>query len=119
MSDDKPIGDGTIITAPTPVRTWEIVQYVTGPLEGELQDWPANIQDQVFEAFERLVDKVELPLAIVGSVCDVDYGEAVDRTQDKYFVRIIASEIVAAYEPSTAKNEAQRLYEQFRKGRVH
>lgn len=75
------------------VRTFEIVQYVTGPLEGKLEDWPANIQDAVYAALERKAAEVELPLCIVDSACQIDYGD--DASKDRYFLRIIASEIVA------------------------
>lgn len=78
--------------SPTGVKTFELVQYVNGYLEGELKDWPANIQDAVMQALERKAREVELPLTIVGSYCDLDYGET--KGQDRFFLRIIASEIV-------------------------
>lgn len=83
-----------IIGQPTAIRTFEIVQYVTGPLEGEFKDWPSNIQDRIMDALDRKSKEVELPLTIVHSYCDIDHGEAMDRSQDRYFLRIIASEIV-------------------------
>jgi hypothetical protein len=75
------------------VRTFEIVQYVTAPLEGKLDDWPANIQDAVYAALDRKAAEVQLPLCIVDSACQVDYGDTPE--EDKFFLRIIASEIVA------------------------
>lgn len=78
----------------TGVRTFEIVQYVSGFMPGELEDWPNNIQDRILDALERKSKEVELPLTIVHSRCDVDYGET--KAQDRYYVHIIASEIVAA-----------------------
>lgn len=76
------------------VRTFEIVQYVTGPLEGKLEDWPASIQDAVYQALERKAEEVELPLMVVDSACGIDYGEANDGSQDRFFLHILASEIV-------------------------
>lgn len=80
----------------TAIKTFEIVQDVTGFLEGTLDDWPAQMQDQVYKALERRAHKEQVPLKIVQSYCDCDYGEAADRSEDRYFVRIIASEIVVA-----------------------
>lgn len=76
------------------IRTFEIVQYVTGWVDGDINDWPANIQDAVHKALERKAKEVELPLTIVASYCDVDYGET--KEQDKFYLRVIASEIIAA-----------------------
>jgi len=80
----------------TGIRTFEIVQYVTGFLEGSMDDWPAQIQDVVYKALERKSHEVELPLAIVHSRCDVDH-DAVD-AQHKFYLHIIASEVVVADE---------------------
>lgn len=94
MIDDEKkmlVPDKKLMT-PTGVRTFEIVQYVTGYLEGELKDWPAQIQDAVMQALEKKAHEVELPLTIVTSYCDIDYGERPE--DDKPFLRIIASEIV-------------------------
>ena len=76
----------------TGVRTFEIVQYVSGFLEGELNDWPANIQDAVYAALERKAREVELPLKVVHSYCneDIDSTDA----QKRFYLHIIASEIV-------------------------
>lgn len=75
------------------VRAFECVVTVSGRLEGEFDDWPARIQDPIFAAMERMSEQVGLPLAMVGSVCGYDsIGE-------KWFVRVILSEIVAKLEP--------------------
>lgn len=75
------------------VRTFECVVNVSGRLEGEFDDWPSHIQDPIFAAMERMSQEVGLPLAMVGSVCDYDsIGE-------KWFVRVILSEVVAKLEP--------------------
>lgn len=76
------------------IRTFEIVQYVTNFVEGSIDDWPANIQDAVYKALEQKAKQVELPLTIVASYCDIDYGDT--QGQDRPFLRIIASEIIAA-----------------------
>lgn len=75
------------------VRTFEVIQYVSGFLEGGMDDWPANIQDAVYKAMERKSDEVQLPLVIVASFCDVDIDS--EDVNKRFFIRVIASEIVA------------------------
>lgn len=77
----------------TGVRTFEIVQYITAPLEGDIEQWPSNIQDRIYEALEKKSNDVELPLKIVASYCAIDYGE--NTSEDRPYLHIIASEIVA------------------------
>lgn len=80
------------------IKTFEMIQYIDGfneKLQGEFNDWPDNIQAAILTALERKAQQVQLPLTIVGAVCDVDYGEAADGSQDRLFIRVIASEIVA------------------------
>lgn len=74
------------------IRTFEIVQEVTGILEGGFEDWPAQIQDQVMAALERKAKEVGLMLVLVGAACGMDYGDT--EKQDKPYVRIIASEVL-------------------------
>lgn len=78
-----------------PIKTFEIIVYIKGWLEGTLDDWPPKIQDTIYEALERKSKEVELPLVIIHSRCDVDQGEAVDGSQDRPYIHIIASEVVA------------------------
>lgn len=77
------------------VRIFEMIQYVTSPLEGELDDWPANIQDAIYAALERKAKDVQLPIKIVLAYCDVDYDLDPAKVPSVYFVRVVASEIVA------------------------
>lgn len=79
----------------TEIRTFEIVQYVSGFMEGELKDWPASVQDAVAAALEKKAHEVELTLVVVGARCDRDYEKA-DDDPFKYFIEIIASEVVVA-----------------------
>lgn len=83
-----------IIYSPTKIRTFEIVAEVNGFLEGGVEDWPAQMQDAVYAALEAKAKQVQLPLAIVHSYCAIDHGDT--EAQDKPFVHIIASEIIAA-----------------------
>jgi len=78
----------------TGIRTWESITYVSGFLEGSLDDWPAQIQDTVLKAVEKLSHEVQLPLAVTHSYCDKD----LDSTDPNkvWFVRIFLSEVVAA-----------------------
>lgn len=56
----------------------DLIVNISGKLEGEFIDWPANIQDGIFLALQRLHNKARLkygiPLAfeIIGSMCDYD-----------------------------------------------
>lgn len=85
------------MTKHTGIRTFEIVQYVSAPLPGGMDDWPANIQDQIFAALEAKSKQVELPLVITGSYCGTDYADT-EGQPDKYYLHIVASEIIAADE---------------------
>lgn len=92
---DKKKIDGitdSLLTKATGIRTFQLLADVTAYLEGELADWPANIQDRILEALERKAKEVELPLMIVYSACGKD--EFADT--DKFFVYVVASEIVVA-----------------------
>lgn len=77
------------------IRTFRLIQYVTGYIEGvsTVDDLPSRMQDQVAEALERLADKYQLPLAIVRVVCDKDI-DSKDPTR-QFFVEVIASEVIA------------------------
>jgi len=83
------------------VRTFELKIPVTGWLEGEIKDWPANVQDQIYEALERMAKKVQLPLTITKSFCDTlhDINGKVDGQQ----VVVYASEIVAMAVPKMGR----------------
>lgn len=76
------------------IRTYEVVQYVSGPLLGSMDDWPARIQDKLFAALEVKSRQEEKPLMVVHSYCEKD----IDSTDPKrqWYVHVIASEIVAA-----------------------
>lgn len=87
--------DGDILAHLPRVRTFEIVQYVTGYVECEkMEDLPNNIQDRIFAALEAKSKEVELPLQIVGVKCEIDV-DSEDETR-KFFLHVIASEIVVA-----------------------
>ncbi len=64
-------------------KTAEVIQHVTGPLLGELSDWPQNIQEVIHAALERLRKKTGLDYKIIGSYCDRD-AEFVDETKGWY-----------------------------------
>ena len=101
-----------------PIRTFEVKVYVNGYVEGGLADWPANVQDAIYEALEKKSDEVQLPLTVVHSYCDIDHGEAMDGSQDRFFLHVIASEIVVA-PAHPPLNDAQALYEAIKNGKVH
>jgi len=98
----------------TGIRTFELVQYISAPIECEtLADLPAQMQDAVLEALERKSKEVELPLALVGIVCDIDYGETPE--QDRPYLRIVASEVVMADE----RTVRQLVEKDRQRGRLH
>lgn len=70
------------------IRTFELVVTVSGALEGEFKDWPANIQDPIYAAMERKAEEVQLPLELIASEAGWD-----DIGQ-RHYVRVILSEIV-------------------------
>lgn len=77
----------------THIRMFDCVQYVTAYLPGELDDWPSNIQDLVYAALERMAHRAQLPLKVVMAYCNRDIDA--ESVEPKYYVHIIASEIVA------------------------
>jgi len=91
----------------TSIRTFEIDVPVSAPLEGELTDWPANIQDPIYEAFELLAQKEQLPLAIVHSRCGVDHDVA-EGAPGRFFLHVVASEVVMADERTLTPGRVMR-----------
>lgn len=81
----------------TGIRTFEAVQYVSGPLGGTLEDWPAQIQDAIWKALDVASGNVQLPLTIVHALCDKDH-DATDPNKT-WYIHVVASEVVVAYEP--------------------
>lgn len=82
-----------MLTKATGIRTFQLLANVTGYLEGELEDWPSAIQDDVYAALERMAEKVELPLTIVFSTCGKDEFSAEEHPT--FYIYVVASEIVA------------------------
>lgn len=75
------------------VKVWDIVAPVSGPLEGKLEDWPAQIQDTIYKLVEAKSHELELPLAIVDSACNLDYGDKPE--DDQWIIQVVVSEVVA------------------------
>ena len=84
------------LMAATHIRTFEIVQYVTGYVDGGMDDWPTNLQDRIYAALERKAHEVQLPLKIVHSYCNEDIDSTDERK--RFYVHVIASEIVVKIE---------------------
>lgn len=70
------------------VRSFDMIQHVSGPLEGEINDWPAQTQDTIHFALERLKEAKNLPTTplIVYSVCDFDIDTG-------WYVHVIAQHV--------------------------
>ena len=77
------------------IRTFDLIVPVSGYLEGELDDWPAVIQDGVYAALERKAHEVELPLVIIASRGGMDEDKQ-DHEPGRFYVHIVASEVVMA-----------------------
>lgn len=100
----------SILSKATGLRMFDLTVTTTGWLDGELSDWPANIQEPILEALEKMSQQVQLPLAILHSRCDIDYGGGPDG-QDQFYIQVIASEIVVA-DSRFYKDEHAKLREQ-------
>ena len=85
----------------TGIRTFELLVYVDQGVEGDINDWPANLQDGILKALEKKSTELELPLVILSSTCIIDFGDIED--QDRPYLHIIASEIVMADEREVNK----------------
>lgn len=93
----------------TGIRTFEVIVDVSVPLEGTLDDWPPLIQDGIFSALEAKAHEEQLPLLIVASRCDEDHD--VPKGQiGRYFLHVIASEVVAADERTLLPGTVQRKW---------
>lgn len=75
------------------MRQFELTAYLTAALPGSLKDWPPNIQDAIYTALEAKAKEVGVPLEIVASHCDIDYGD--DAAHDRPFAFVRAVEITA------------------------
>jgi len=81
----------------TGIRTFELDVPVSGALDVPFEDWPANIQDGIWAALEKLAEHEQLPLKIVHAkyMKDVDLPE---EAPGHHYLHIIASEVVMADE---------------------
>lgn len=70
------------------VRTFDMVQNISGPVEGEINDWPAQMQDTIWFALEQIKKKHQLPSMplIVMSRCDHDIDQG-------WYVHVIAQHV--------------------------
>jgi hypothetical protein len=69
------------------LKIFELHADVTGYMEGQLQDWPPNIQDVIFAAMERVIKKTRVKgLDVIQSFCG--RGEA----DQRYHVTVICCE---------------------------
>lgn len=87
---DPPDGLTGLPTPATPlkIRQFTLMAQVSGPLQGDINDWPPRIQDGVYKALEEKAKQVERPLTILATWCDTDFD-------GYYFVYAVASEIIA------------------------
>lgn len=76
MSDEKAL----VTRALAPLRTFEAIIAVSGPLNGGLTDWPAHIQDAILDAAQRTENLHGLHLDVHHAVCEHD--------PDGWFLRV-------------------------------
>jgi len=77
------------------VRTWQVVLDATGYHEGAIEDWPAQLQDRIYQALEDLSKQVQLPVTIVYSgFHNNDHASDEKKKTHPYFMWIVASEVV-------------------------
>lgn len=50
----------------------ELIVNVSAVMPGSITDWPANVQDGVYAALERVIMRSHIPYEIVASYSDVD-----------------------------------------------
>lgn len=72
-------------------KVYECIFQLTGPLGGELDEWPAKIQDAVHRAVERLQLTSLFPIRIVKS--------GVDHDERGYYAKVIAQQFPADIPP--------------------
>lgn len=78
-------------------RVWELLANVDGPLEGRIDDWPAHIQDKIWQKMEALSKRVKLSVAIIHSRCDYDVDTG-------WYLDVWVSEIVAVVSETWSKD---------------
>lgn len=68
-------------------RMYELIVNTDVPLEGVFDDWPAQVQDKIMEALQRLADHEKRRIVITSAAfaVDVDTGP---------YLHVIASEVV-------------------------
>jgi hypothetical protein len=91
--NDKPPIDGNVqqIRLYTEGVELEMVVPVTGGLEGDITNWPASIQDPIYEALQKEVGRLkltgELPF-------DINSAEIImsrcDKDENGWFIHVVA-----------------------------
>jgi len=75
-------------------RTFEALVPVSGVLDVPFDDWPASMQDDVYQAMDNASAAFELPLALR----HVEYATDHDKTPEEpgyHYVWLVVSEIIA------------------------
>jgi hypothetical protein len=66
----EPEQDDRIVVRAKALKIFDLRAEVTNYLPGELDDWPPNIQDQIYAAMERVIRKARLKgLDVIQSFC--------------------------------------------------
>jgi hypothetical protein len=68
-------------------RAFDLVVDITGRLEGDIDDWPANIQDGIYRALHRIgKEKGIWSMRIVQSRCGRDAPD------ENWYIHVVAVE---------------------------
>lgn len=81
----------------TQIRTFELDVPVSGALDVPFEDWPANIQDGIWTALDRLAEREQLPLQIVYAKYMTD-PDTPPEAPGHHYLHVVASEVVMADE---------------------
>lgn len=69
------------------LKVFDLRATVTGYVEGELKDWPPNIQDAIYAAMERVIKKTRVKgLDVIQSFCGREEAD------QRYHVTVICCE---------------------------
>lgn len=80
---------------PVAIRTFELIVSISGPLDVPMEDWPANVQDAIMAALERISQRERLPLKIVHAEYKRD-PDIEPHMPGHHYLHVVASEIVMA-----------------------
>jgi hypothetical protein len=73
-------------------KKYDLIQYVDAPIYGSIQEWPAMIQDQIYEALRRMEAKLGINLTITHSESGIDYADGL-LIVNTYYIKVVAEDL--------------------------